>query len=127
MSFTVSWSLLKFMSSECMMLSNYLILCYSLLLLPSIFSSIRVFSNESSLHIMAPKFWSFSISPSVNSQSLFPLGLTGLNSLLCKGLTKISPASQFESINSSAFSLLYGPTLTSRDITLPKKERLLCK
>ena len=59
----------------------------------------------------------------MNSQSWFPLGLTGLNSLLSKGLTKVSPAPQFESINSSAFSLLYGPTLTSRDITLPKKER----
>ena len=52
------------MSIELVMLSNYLILCHPLLLLPSIFPSIRVFSNESALHIRWPKYWSFSISPS---------------------------------------------------------------
>ena len=61
-----SWSLLKLMSIESVMPSNHLILCYPLLLLPSIFPSIKVFSNESALHIRWPKCWSFSfnISPS---------------------------------------------------------------
>ena len=64
-SFTVSWSLLRLMSTESVMLSNYLILCCTLLLLSSIFPSIRVFSNESALRIRWPKYWSFSfnISP----------------------------------------------------------------
>ena len=63
---TLSWSLFKFMSTEWVMPSNHLILCRSLLLLPSVFPSIMVFSNESVLHIRWPKYWSFSfsISPS---------------------------------------------------------------
>ena len=64
LSFTVSWSLLKLMSIESEMPSNPLILCQPLLLLPSIFSSIRVFSKELVLCIRWPKDWSFSISPS---------------------------------------------------------------
>ena len=66
LSFTISHSLLKLMSSELVIPSNHLILCHSLLFLPSIFSSIRVFSNESALCIKWPKYWSFSfsISPS---------------------------------------------------------------
>ena len=66
LSFTISQSLLKFVFIELVMPSNYLILCRPLLLLPSIFPSIRVFSNESVLHIRWPKYWSFSfgISPS---------------------------------------------------------------
>ena len=66
LSFTISWSLLKLMSIELMMPPNHLILCCPLLLLPSIFPSIRVFSNETALHIRWPKYWSFSfsISPS---------------------------------------------------------------
>jgi len=66
LSSTVSWSLLKFMSIELVMLSNHLILCHPLLFWPLIFPSIRVFSNESSLCIRWPKYWSFSfsISPS---------------------------------------------------------------
>ena len=66
LSFTNSWSLLKLMSIELVIPSNRLILCCSLLLLPSIFPRIRVFSNESALHIRWPKYWSFnsSISPS---------------------------------------------------------------
>jgi len=66
LSFTISWSLLKLMSIESVMPSNYLILCHPLLLLPSIFPSIRVFSNESAHHNRWPKYWSFSfsISPS---------------------------------------------------------------
>ena len=64
LSFTISHSLLKLMSSELVIPSNHLILCHSLLFLPSIFPSIRVFSNESVLCIRWPKYWSFSVSPS---------------------------------------------------------------
>ena len=64
LSITNSWSLLKLMSIKSMMPSNHLIFCHPLLLLPSIFPCISIFSNESVLHIMWPKFWSFSISPS---------------------------------------------------------------
>ena len=62
LSITNSWSLLKLMSIESVMPSNHLILCHPLLLLPSIFLSIRVFSNEPVLHIRWPKYWSFSFS-----------------------------------------------------------------
>ena len=61
LSFIISWSLLKFMSIESVMVSNHLILCCPLLL-PSIFPSIRVLSNELALHIRSPKYWSLSIS-----------------------------------------------------------------
>ena len=64
LSITNSWSLLELMSTESVTPSNHLILCHPLLLLPSIFPSIRVFSNESVLRISWPKYWSFSISPS---------------------------------------------------------------
>ena len=66
LSFTISWSLLKLKSIELVMPSNHLILCRPLLLLPSIFPSIRVFSNELAPCIRGPKYWSFSfsISPS---------------------------------------------------------------
>ena len=63
-----SWSLLKLMSIESVMLSNHLILCCPLLLPPSIFPSIRVFSNESVLHIRWPKYWSFSFSISPSNE-----------------------------------------------------------
>ena len=62
LSFTISWSLLQFMSTELVMLSNHLILCHHLLLLPSLFPSIRVFSSELALRIRWPKCWSFSFS-----------------------------------------------------------------
>ena len=64
LSITNSWSLLKLMSAESVVPSSHLILCHPLLLLPSIFPSIRVFFNESAFHIRWPKYWSFSISPS---------------------------------------------------------------
>ena len=64
LSFTISWSLLRFMSMELVMLSNHLIFCRPLLLLPSVFLSIRVFSSGSVLHIRWPNYWSCSISPS---------------------------------------------------------------
>ena len=85
LSFTISRSLTKFMSIESVMPSNRLILCRPLLLLPSIFSSIKVFSSESALHISWPKCWSFtlSISPS-NEYSGLIFFRTGLISLLSK-------------------------------------------
>ena len=67
LSFTISWSLLKLMTIKSVMPSNHLILCCSLLLLPSIFPSLRVFSNELDLHIRWPKYWSFSFS--INSSN----------------------------------------------------------
>ena len=66
---TVSWSLLKLMSTETGMPSNHLFLCGTFLILPSIFPSIRIFFNESALCIRWPKYWSFSISPSKNIQA----------------------------------------------------------
>ena len=73
LSFTISWSWLKLMSIESVMPSNHLILCHPLLLLPSIFPSIRVFSNELALCIRWPKYWSFtfSLSPSNDGHTLF--------------------------------------------------------
>ena len=68
LSFTNSWSLLKLISIESVMPSTHLILCHPLLLLPSIFASIRVFSNESALHIRWPKYWSFSFSISLSNE-----------------------------------------------------------
>ena len=113
LSFTISRSLLRLMSIELVMPSNPLILCCSLLLLPSIFPSIRVFSNESVLHIRWPKYWSFSFSirPS-NEYSGLILGLTDLISLQSKGLSRVLFEPQFKSISSLALSL-HGPTLTS--------------
>ena len=89
-SFTVSWSLLRLMSTESVMLSNYLILCCTLLLLSSIFPSIRVFSNESALRIRWPKYWSFSfsISPSNEFSGLISLRMDWLDLLAVQGTLK---------------------------------------
>ena len=87
--FIISWSLPKLMPIVSVMPSNHFILCHPLLLLPSIFPSIRVISNESVLCISWPKYWSFSFSISLsNEYSGFSLGLTGLISLLSKGLSR---------------------------------------
>ena len=67
-SFTISWSLLKLMSTKSVMPSNHLIFCHPLLLLPSTFPSIRVFSSESALRMRWPKYWSFSFSISPSSE-----------------------------------------------------------
>ena len=81
--FIISWILLELMSIESGMPSIRLILCHPLLLLPLIFSIIRIFSNELAFRIRWPKYWcfSFSISLPMNIQGWFPLGLTGLTSL----------------------------------------------
>ena len=91
--------------------SNQLILCHPLLLPPSIFCSIRVFSNESALHIRWPKYWSFSfsINPSNEYSGLISYKIDWLISLLFKGLSRVSPAPQFKSTNPSMLSLGYGP------------------
>ena len=103
------------MSIESVIPSNHLILCHPLLLLPSIFPSIRVFSNESALRIMWPNYWSFSFSISSSNEysGLSSLRLTGLISCGPRDSQESTPAPQFESINSLVFSVLYGPTLTS--------------
>ena len=94
--------------------SNHLILCRPLLLLPSIFPSIRVFSSESAFHIRWPIRVSASASVlPMNIQDWFPLGWTGWIFLQFKGLSESSPTPQFKSTNSSELSFLYGPTLTS--------------
>ena len=91
LSFTISRSLLKLMSTELVIPANHLILCHSLPLLPSVFPSIRVLSNELALGIRWPKYWrfSFSISLPMSIQGWFPLGLIGLISLLSKGLSRV--------------------------------------
>ena len=90
LSITDSWSLLKLMSIELVMPSNHLILCRPLLLLPSIFPSIRVFSNESVLHIRWPKYWSFSfsISPSNEYSWLISFRMDWLDLLAVQGTLK---------------------------------------
>ena len=90
LSITNSRSLLKLMSIESVMLSNHPILCYPLLLLPSIFPRIRVFSNESALRIRWPKYWSFSfsISPSNEHPGLISFRMDWLDLLAVQGILK---------------------------------------
>ena len=92
--------------------SNHLILCRPLLLLPSIFPSIKVFSNESSLHIRWPKCWSFSfnIRPSNEYPGLISFRIDWLDLLAVQGTQESSLTPQFKSIH-SALSFLYSPTL----------------
>ena len=112
LSITNSRSSLKFTSIESVMPSSHLILCCPLLLLPPIPPSIRVFSNESTLHMRWPKYWSFSFSimPSKEHPGLISFRMDWLDLLAVQGTLR-SP--QFKSINSSVFSFLHSPTLTS--------------
>ena len=118
LSITNSRSLPKLMSTESVMPSNHLILCHPLLLLPSIFPSIRVFSNEYVLHIRWPKYWSFSfnISPS-NEYSGLIFRMDWLDLLAVQGTLKSLLQPQFKSINSSVLSffivLLSHPYMTT--------------
>ena len=90
LSFTISWSLLRFMSTESVTLSNHLILCHPLLLLPSIFPSIRVFSNESAIHTTWSKHWSvsFGISPSSEYLGLISFRIDWFDLLAVQGTLK---------------------------------------
>ena len=104
------------MSIESVMPSNHLLLCIPLLLLPSIFSRIRVFSNESVLCIRWPKYcsFSFSISPSNEYSGLISFRMDWLDLLAVQGTFKsLLQQPQFKSISSLVLNFLYGPTLTS--------------
>ena len=90
LTFTISWSLLKLMSIELVMPSNHLILCHLLLLLPSIFPSIRIFSSELALRIRWPKYWSFSFSISLSNEysGLISFRMDWLDLLAVQGTLK---------------------------------------
>ena len=116
LSISNSQSLIKLMCIESVMPSNHLILCCPLFLLPSIFPSIRVISNESVLRIRWPKYWSFSFGISCSNEysGLVSFRMDWLDLLAVQGtLQESSPTSQFKSTNSFALSFLYSPTLIS--------------
>ena len=120
LSITNSWSLLKLMSIESVMPSNHLILCHPLLLLPSIFPSIRVFSNVSVLHIRWPKYWSFSFSISSSNEysGLISFRMDWLDLLAVKGTLKSllqHHSSKAPILQHSAFFIvqLYHPCMTA--------------
>ena len=108
LSITNSQSLPKLMSIESVMSSNYLIFCCPLLLLPSIFPSIRVISNESSLPIRWPKYWSFSLSISRSNEylGLISFRMDWLISLLSKGLSRVFSNTTVQKHNSLMLSFL---------------------
>ena len=112
---TISWSLLKFMSIESVMLCNHLILCCPLLRLPSIFLSIRVFSSELALCVRWPKYWSFSfsISPSSEYSGLISFRIDWLGLLAVQGTLKSLCQHHISKASILALSLLYGLTHTS--------------
>ena len=115
LSITNSRSLFKLMSIKSVMPSTHLILCCPLLLLPPIPPSFRVFSNESTLCIKWPKYWSFSFSiiPSKEIPESISFRIDWLDFLVVQGTLKESSSTQFKSINSLALSFPYRPTLTS--------------
>ena len=112
---------------ESVMLSNHLILCCPLLLLPSILPSIRVFSNEPAFHIRWPKYWSFSfsISPSNEESGLISFRIDWFDLLAVQWILKsLLQHPQFKDFNSSVLSLLYGPNPTY--ISLSYTSNLSC-
>ena len=118
LSFSFSQSLFKLMLIESVMPSNHLILCRPLLLLPSIFSRIRVFSNQLALRIRWPKYrsfsFSFSISPSNEYSGLISFRIDWFDLLAVQGtLESLVQHHSFESISSSVLRPRYAPTLTS--------------
>ena len=124
-----SWSWLKLMSIESVMPSNHLILCHSLLLLPSIFLSIRVFSNESVLRIRWPKYWSFSfsISPSNEYLGLIFFRIDWLDLLALQGTLKSllqhhsSKASILQRLAFLIVQLSHPYMTTGKTIALPSR------
>ena len=124
LSITNSRSLLKLMSVESVMPSKHLIFCHPLLLLHSIFPSIRVFSNESVLHIKWPKYWSFSfsISPSNEYSGLIWSRMDSLDLLAVQGTLKsLLQYHSSEDLSSTVLSFLYSSTLTSIHDSFPGK------
>ena len=125
LSFIISQSLLKLMSIESVMPSNHLVLYHPLLLLPSVFSSIMVFSNESALHIRWPKCWSFSISPSNEYSWLISFRIDYLISLQSEGLSRVFSNTtvqkhQFFGAQSSLVQLSYPYMTTGKTIALTR-------
>ena len=110
---TNSQSLLELISIESVMSSNHLILCHPLLLPPSNFPSIRVFSNESVLHSRWPKYSTSASALLMNIQDWFPVGWLVVSPCRTRDSQESSPTPQFKSINSSVLSFLYSSTLTS--------------
>ena len=127
LSFTVSPSLLRLMSIELVMPSNHPLLYHPLLLLPSVFPGIRVFSNELALFIRWPQYWSFSNSPSNEYSGWFPLGLTGLISLQSRELSGVFSSSTiwkhqfFSSQPSLWFQLSHLYMTTGKTIALTRQ------
>ena len=115
LSITISRSSLRLTSIESVMPSSHLILGHPLLLLPPIPPSIRVLSNEATLHMRWPKYWSFSFSiiPSIKQPGLISFRMDWLDFLAVQDSQESSPTLQLKSINSSVLSLLHSPTLTS--------------
>ena len=124
LSITNCQSSLRLMSIESVMPSSHLILCHPLLLPPPIPSSIRVFSNKSTLCMRWPKYWSFSFNISLSNEypvlisfRMVPVILRrdakGGTLLFCKGLSRVFSTPHFKSINSLALSFLHSPSLTS--------------
>ena len=97
LSFTISWTLLRFMSIESVMLSNHLIHCCPFLLLPSIFPGIRIFSNESVLRIRWPKYWCFSFNVSLSNENsgLISFRMNWFDLLAVQGLSRVSSNTTF--------------------------------
>ena len=116
LSSTVSQRVLRFMSIQLVMLSNHVILCRSLLLLPSIFPSIRVLSNESALCLRWPKYWSFSFSISSSNEysGLISFRIDRFDFLAVQGILRslLQHQNSLENINSLALSFPYSPTVT---------------
>ena len=116
LSITISQSSLKLMSIESVMPSSHLILCHPLFLLPPIPPSIRIFSNESTLHMRWPKYWSFSFSIMLSKEHpgliSFRMDLVG-SPWSPRDSQESSPTLQFKSINCLVLSFLHSPTLTS--------------
>ena len=115
------------MSVQSRMPSSHLILSHPFLLLPPIPPSIRVFSNESTLHTRWPKYWSFSFSiiPSKEIPGLISFRMDWLDLLAVQGTQEFSPTPQFKSIDSSALSLLHSSTLTSIESVMPSSHLIL--
>ena len=112
LSFTISLSLLRFMSIESVMPSNHLVLYHPLLLLPSVFPSIKVFAKELALPIQLPKYWSFSISPPSEYSGWISFRIYWLLSHCCTMDSQESSLTpQFENINSLVLSFLCDSTL----------------